>query len=250
VETGIAGKVALVAAGSKGIGLATAKMLQAEGCRVSICSRQPKGDEADHTFACDLSMPDQIEAWLASAESALGPCDILVTNTGGPPAGALADITDEQWALGIESTLMNVVRLSRFALPGMMARGWGRVVHVTSLAAHEPSPMLPISSTLRAGINALTKLQATDCGPHGVTVNAVLPGHTMTDRQVHLAEIIARQQGITVEEALAQQAAKTGMKRIADVDEIAAPIVFLCSQAASYVSGVSLLVDGATVKGI
>lgn len=250
METGIAGKVALVAAGSKGIGLATAKMLRAEGCRVSICSRTPVGGEADHTFACDLADPAQIEAWFAAAEQALGPCNILVTNTGGPPAGALGDMTDAHWSVGIESTLMNVVRLCRLALPGMKARGWGRVVHVTSLAAHEPSPMLPISSTLRAGINALTRLQAAECGPHGVTVNAVLPGHTMTDRQVHLAEIIAGQQGTTVEEALAQQAAKTGMKRIANVDEIAAPIVFLCSQAASYISGVSLLVDGATVKGI
>jgi 3-oxoacyl-[acyl-carrier protein] reductase len=173
----------------------------------------------------------------------------LVTNTGGPPAGKFTEITDEQWQAGIDGTLMNVVRLVRMVAPDMQAEGWGRIVHITSLVAKEPSPLLPISSTLRAGLMALTRLQAAELGRQGITVNGVLPGHTLTDRQRHLAEIRAGKEGILVEDALRKQGEEVPVGRLAEPEEIAAAVAFLCSAPASYVSGVSLLVDGGLTRG-
>lgn len=258
MDLGISGKVAMVAAASKGIGLATAQLLAKEGCRVSICGRTREslnaalgeiGEEASATV-CDVSKADDLERWFRETEFNLAPPDILVTNTGGPPAGPWTQMTDEQWQSGFDSTLMNVVRMVRLVSPGMSARGWGRIVHVTSLVAKEPSPLLPISSTLRAGIMALTRLQATELAPNGVTVNCVLPGHTLTDRQRHLASIISDRDGITPEEALLRQAKTNPMAKMGDPAEIAAAIGFLCSQPAAFITGVNLLADGGAVKGL
>lgn len=236
----------MVAAGSKGIGRAIAEGLRAEGCEVAVCSRNEPDPplEGVRSFCCDVSDPAQIRAWFEEC----GPPDILVTNTGGPPAGLWPELTDDQWQVGFDSTLMNVVRMVRLAAPSMRERGWGRIVHVTSLAAREPSPLLAISSTLRAGISSLTRLQALELAPHGVTVNAVLPGHTLTDRQVHLAEVRASRAGATPEEMLARQGAEVPVGRLATPEEIAAAAVFLCSRPASYITGVNLLVDGGLVK--
>ncbi|MBS1723327.1 MAG: SDR family oxidoreductase [Armatimonadetes bacterium] len=252
MDLGLEGKVAMVAAGTKGIGLAAARALAGEGCRVSVCARKAPTEllgEGIASFACDVSHPEQIELWFRQTEEQMGTVQILVTNTGGPPAGLWEDMTDDQWALGLQSTLMNVVRMSRIAAPKMRGAGWGRIVHVTSLVAKEPSRLLPISSTVRTGLMSLTRIQATELAPFGVTVNCVLPGHTMTDRQIHLAETIAQRDGVTVEQALEAQARSIPIGRLARPEEIAAPLVFLCSERASYVTGVNLLVDGGSVHG-
>ncbi len=258
MDLGLAGKVAMVAAGSKGIGLATAKMLAAEGCLVSICGRTEAtlagaaieiSDET-RTYVADVGSSDDLAWWVDQTVADLGSPSILVTNTGGPPAGKVDEITDEQWQAGFDNTLMNVVRLTRLVQPKMAATGWGRIVHITSLVAKEPNPILPISSTLRAGLMALVRLQALEYGPGGVTVNCVLPGHTLTDRQRHLADIRASSSGISQQEALDQTAASVPLRRLADASEIAAAIVFLCSEPAGYISGTNLLVDGGLTKGI
>jgi 3-oxoacyl-[acyl-carrier protein] reductase len=258
MDLGLRGKVALVAAGSKGIGLATAKMLASEGCKVSICGRtQGSLDEAASligaqalSVVCDVSNASEIDHWIEESRSKLGPIDILVTNTGGPPAGSWQVISDEQWQSGFDSTLMNVVRMVRAVAPEMKERGWGRIVHNTSLVAKEPNALLPISSTLRAGLMALTRLQALELAPFGITVNGVLPGHTLTDRQLHLAEIRAGRDGISPAQALELQASEVPMKRLGKPEEIAAAITFFCSQPAAYVTGTSLLVDGGMTKGL
>lgn len=250
MDLGLKGQVAMVAAGSKGIGRAVVNLLVEEGAQVSVCSRNPVEISGAMSFPADVSRPDDLERWHRETVRALGPVTILVTNTGGPPAGPIGAMTDDQWQSGIDSTLMNVIRLVRLVTPGMMEAGYGRIVHITSLVAAEPNPLLPISSTLRAGLQATTKLQSEELGPHGITVNAVLPGHTLTVRQRHLAEITAGKQGITPDEALANTAAKTAIRRIADPVEIAAPVVFLCSAAASYITGTSVLVDGGANRGI
>jgi 3-oxoacyl-[acyl-carrier protein] reductase len=159
-------------------------------------------------------------------------------------------MTDEQWQAGFDSTLMNVVRMVRMVSDRMMENGWGRIVHVTSLVAREPSTLLPISSTLRAGLMAMTRLQALELASSGVTVNAVLPGHTLTDRQYHLASIRASRLGVTPDEALEMQAEEVPMKRLGKPEEIGASIAFLCSEQAAYITGVNLLVDGGMVKGL
>lgn len=258
MDFGLEGKVAMVAAASKGIGLAVAKELAAEGCRISICARHDEtlGEACTEIggtvrgYRCDVTHDADLEHWASATASELGPADILVTNTGGPPAGNWTQMTDEQWQLGVDSTLLNVVRLVRRLSPEMRERGWGRIVHITSLVAKEPSSMLPISSTLRAGLMALTRLQATELAPHGVTVNAVLPGHTLTDRQRHLANLRAESAGLTIDEALAMQGEEVPVGRLADPSEIAAAVAFLCSSRASYVNGVNLLVDGGLTRGM
>lgn len=248
----------MVAAASKGIGLAIAQLLAEEGCVVSICARNEETlAEAvesipgnPHSYVVDVSNPDDLAWWVEQTRADAGEPTILVTNTGGPPAGALSDITDEQWLQGYQSTLMNIVRLVRLVSPGMKAAGWGRIVHITSLVAREPSPLLPISSTLRSGIAALTRLEARELGPSGITVNAVLPGHTLTDRQRHLADLRAERENITQDEALVRQAAEVPVGRLGKPEEIAAAVAFLCSEQAAYVSGESLLVDGGLTRGI
>jgi 3-oxoacyl-[acyl-carrier protein] reductase len=256
MDLGLEGKVAMVAAASKGIGLATAQALAAEGAIVSICSRNEDTlfaaaetiDGDPHTYVVDVSNPADLTWWIDQTVQDCGGIDILVTNTGGPPAGKWTDMTDEQWQTGFDNTLMNIVRLMRGVTPVMQQRHWGRVVHITSLVAKEPSTLLPISSTLRTGIMALTRLQATELAPHGITVNAVLPGHTMTDRQTHLAEIRAQGEGISVEEALQKQADSVPAGRLAEASEIAAVVAFLCSQQAGYLTGENILVDGGLTR--
>lgn len=257
MELGLKGKVAMVAAGTKGIGLAVAKMLAEEGALVSVCARDSGNfhalltvlGEEHRAFPCDVTRADELEAWHELTVKELGTPDILITNTGGPPAGFWQDLSDEQWQAGFDSTLLNIIRLVRLVAPGMTAKGWGRIVHITSWVAVEPHPLLATSSTLRAGVNSLTRLQATELAAHGVTVNSVLPGHTLTERQIHLAEIRSQKEGISVQDALQRQAEASPMKRLAEAHEIASPVVYLCSQQASFVTGVNLLVDGGITKG-
>ncbi len=254
MDFGLNGKVAMVAASTQGIGLACARALHEAGAQVSICGRNAEkfaeaqkeiGGEV-YTAVCDVSDAESLTAWHESVVKDLGHPDIVITNTGGPPAGSWTDMTDEQWQSGVDSTLLNVVRLVRLTSPAMREKKWGRYVHITSVVAAEPLDLLPISSTLRMGLRALTRLQATELGPDGINVNAVLPGHTLTDRQRHLAEVRSEKFGITVDEALEKQAQRVPLKRLADPMEIARPAAFLCSDLASYITGVSLLVDGGT----
>lgn len=258
MDLGIRNRVAMVAAGSKGIGRACAKALSEEGCLVSICGRNEESlaeacleiGGTVRGYRADVSMESDLTRWFEATTSELGPPDIVITNTGGPPAGTFDQMTDDQWQAGIDSTLLNVVRIVRLVGPGMQERKWGRILHITSLVAKEPNPMLPISSAIRSGLMALTRLQATHFAPYGVTVNGVLPGHTKTDRQTHLASITASKLNISVEEALARRANEVPMLRLAEPEEIAAAAVFLCSERAAYITGVNLLVDGGITKGI
>lgn len=245
----------MVAAAGKGIGLAITRELAQEGCKVSICARSESGIEAAaglvpgaKGFVCDVSKAPDLEAWHKATVDNFGPVEILVTNTGGPPAGKWTEMTDEQWQSGFDSTLMNVNRLVRLVSPAMKEAGWGRIVHVTSLVAKQPYGLLPISSTLRSGLMSLTKLQSDELAPCGVTVNGVLPGHTMTDRQVHLAQVRGEREGIPFQQALKEQGAAVPVGRIAEPEEIAAAVAFLCSARASYITGISLLVDGGLVR--
>lgn len=255
MELGIRGKVALVAAGSKGLGRAMALALAEEGCAVSICGRSEGSlrDTVDELKAlgvpalgiqADISSPEDLRRWVEQSREALGPIDILITNTGGPKAANFGDLEDQDWTAGVDSTLLNVVRLCRAVLPDMQTQNWGRIVNLTSFVAKAPTPLLTISSTLRAGLSALTRTLALETAGKGITVNALLPGHYMTDRQVHLAELKAAHQGISLEASFAQTAAGIPAGRIGDPAELAAAAAFLCSARASYLTGQSLVVDG------
>lgn len=260
MDLGIWGKVAMVAAGSKGLGRAAALALAGEGCAVSVCGRNAEALEAVRAelealgvpalaVTADVSSAEDLDSWHQATVAVLGPVDILITNTGGPKAAVFADLADADWAAGVESTLMNVVRLSRLVMPHMRAHRWGRIVHITSLVAKQPLPLLTISSTLRAGLSGLTRTLATETAKDGITVNALLPGHVLTDRQTHLAQVKSTADGLSVAEHLARTAASIPMGRIGRPEEVGAVIAFLCSGPASYLTGQSLLVDGGLVQG-
>jgi len=252
----------MVAAASKGIGLAVATALAREGCRVSICSRNAGALETARQkieaeapgaqvrgFPCDLASGEEIEAWHRSATAELGPVDILVTNTGGPPAANFLDLTEEQWRRGIDLTLMNVVRLCRLVLPQMRERRWGRIIHLTSLTAKQPIALLTISSTVRAGLSALTKTMSNEFAREGVLVNALVPGHVLTDRQIELNEIRSKREGISIEDYAVRVQSTIPIGRYGQPREIGEVAAFLASERASYVTGATIQVDGGLIQG-
>jgi len=262
MDLGIQHRVAMVAAASKGLGRAAARALTLEGCRLSLCARDPAALEAAReelaalappgavlAVPCDVSREADLSRWFQATTEAFGQVDILVTNTGGPPAATFLELTEAQWAAGIQATLMNVVRLCRLVLPGMRARRWGRIVHLTSLAAKQPQPLLTLSSALRAGISALTRTMASEFGPDNVLVNAVLPGHILTDRQLHLGEVRARKEGITPGQYLERAGNDAALRRFGRPGEVGDVVAFLCGEQAGYLTGVSLPVDGGMGAG-
>jgi 3-oxoacyl-[acyl-carrier protein] reductase len=258
MDLGIKDRVAMVAAASKGLGRACALALAEEGCKVSICSRNAEELETTRSeieahgaalaVVADVSSARGLESWYQRTIDSFGQVDILVTNTGGPPVKRFMDLSDESWLSGVESTLMNVVRLSRLVIPGMQERRWGRIIHLTSLVAKQPVDELTISSTLRAGLSGLTKTMANQVGPHNITVNAILTGHILTDRQYALADVRVKELGISHDEYFAGQAAEIPLRRIGEPRELGEVVAFLASERASYVSGVSLQVDGGLIR--
>ncbi len=259
MDLGLKGRVAMIAAASKGIGKACALALAQEGCKVSICARTPqvlmetaKELEAhSETIAMvkDVSSSNGLENWFQATVKAFGQVDILITNTGGPPVSRFMQLTDEQWLAGVESTLMNVVRLSRLVIPEMQQRKWGRIIHLTSLVAKQPMDELTISSTLRAGLSGLTKTMANQLGPDNITVNAVLMGQILTDRQSAIADVRVKEQGISYEEHFQRVAAEIPLRRLGEAREVGEVVAFLASERASYLTGVSLPVDGGVIRG-
>jgi len=252
-------RVAMVAAASKGLGKACALALAKEGCRVSIMARnaatlEKTGEEISahgETLAVtgDVASATDLEKWYRQTIDRFGQIDILVTNTGGPPVKRFMELTEEQWMAGVESTLMNVVRLSKLVIPGMQARQWGRIIHLTSLVAKQPVDELTISSTLRAGLSGLTKTMANQLGPDKITVNAILTGHILTDRQYAIADVRVAERNITFDQYFAQAAAEIPLRRLGEPREIGEVVAFLASARASYISGVSLQVDGGLIRG-
>jgi 3-oxoacyl-[acyl-carrier protein] reductase len=244
MDLGLDGKVALVTGGSKGIGLGIALGLAAEGARVAVAARNPQRVEeaaarvGGHGVVFDSDDLDAVPGVIASVEDALGPIDVYVANTGGPPAGEdpLA-FTREQWESAHRTLLLSPMAFLERLLPGMRARGWGRVVAVGSLAVREPIPALQLSNAHRPGLVAAFKVLAKRYAADGVTLNTVHPGRIGTDRMYETAESPA------AAEAAARE--QIPIRRLGTVDEMAAAAVFLCSAPASYITGTTLLVDGA-----
>jgi 3-oxoacyl-[acyl-carrier protein] reductase len=255
----IAGKSAIVTAASKGFGRAIALGLADEGVDLVITARTESTLEATAaeiraatgravvTVAGDVADEGHCAAVVATAEEQFGGADILVINTGGPAKGSFDQTTDAMWRDSVDSTLLNVVRLVRLAAPAMKRKGWGRIVNVASMTAHQPISGLAISNALRPAIVGLAKDLADELAPDGVLVTNVLPGYHLTDRMLHLAG------AATPEEAagyFAQVAAEIPMGRLGRPEELADAVLFLCSDRSSFITGTSIVVDGGHCRGL
>jgi 3-oxoacyl-[acyl-carrier protein] reductase len=261
MDLGLSGRVAIVAAASKGLGLAVAGELAAEGARVVICARGEAALQAAadtiraaggqvHAVAGDVSDPAEIERVADEAVAAFGPVDILVTNSGGPKPGRFETLTPADWDAAARILLTSAVTFVRCVLPGMRERRWGRILNITSIAAKQPVDGLMLSNALRAGVTGFSRTLANEVATDGVTVNTLMPGYTRTERVVELSEHIAATEGITVGDAVGRWEREIPMRRIGEPREFAALAAFLASDRASYITGQSIAVDGGWVKGI
>lgn len=262
MDLGIRGRVAIVAASTKGLGLAVARTLAAEGCRVCVSSRRADAAEAaaraiaSETGAetlglpCDVTRDADCRALVDAVVQRWGTVDILINNSGGPSPGPFDAATDDAWREAVDSTLLNVVRLTRLCIPHMKRNRWGRVVTITSTSAVQPIDNLLLSNALRAAVHGLSKSLATELGPHNILVNCVCPGMHATDRLTHLAEARAQVSGRTPEQEYDRLPEAIPLNRLGDPSELAAAVAFLASERASFITGTSLVVDGGATRGL
>lgn len=262
MDLGLKGRVAVVAAASKGLGRASALVLAREGCSVAICSRDPKKARAVAEtieretgsrvigVGADVGIRTDCERFVGEAVATFGRLDILVTNTGGPPPGTFDSVEGTDWEKAFAVTLANVVNLVRAAVPHMKERKWGRIVNIASLSAKQPVDGLILSNTFRPAIAGLSKTLSKELGPHGILVNTLCPGYTRTDRLEVLAEDRAKRAGITRDQYFEGLAKIVPLGRIAEAEEFANVVAFLASERASYVSGVTLAIDGGSSSAV
>ena len=254
-------RVALVCAASKGLGRASAAALARDGFRVAICARGREVlAEAERALAASGAEVLAIPADLANAADVarvfdatvqrFGGVDVLVTNTGGPPSGPFMTCDERHWIQAIDSLLLSVVRLCRGAIPLMQQRGGGRIIHVTSISVKQPIAGLVLSNALRAAVTSLAKTLSVELAPDGILVNCVAPGYTRTDRVVELSEANARREGITADQADERIVSQIPLGRMGTPEEFAAVVAFLASPAASFITGVTIPVDGGWTKGL
>lgn len=248
MDLGISGKVAVVAASSKGLGRASAEALAAEGCKVVMCARSAdvladaartieEAGGAALAVPLDITEADAPQRLVDAAIAEYGRLDIIVPNAGGPPPGRALDVTDEQLLAAVNANLLASIRLVRAGLPHLEAQGWGRICMITSYTVKQPAPFLALSNVARTGLWAWTKTAAADLFPKGITVNMAAPGPHATDRMKQLA----RGAGGSPQSA-------TGS--MGDPGDFGKVVAFLCSEPAKFISGVALNVDGASVTGL
>lgn len=262
MDLGLKGKVALVAASSRGLGKAVAWEFAREGARVAICARGEEvlrataleitADTGGEVFpvVADVTKPDDIQRLVSAVEERFGQIDILVNNAGGPPTGTFMEFDDEDWEAALRLNLMSTIRLCRAVLPGMRARRWGRIVNMASASVKQPIDSLILSSTARSGVVGMAKTLANECAAEGITVNNVCPGYTLTDRVKSLAEERARKERRTVQKIVDGYAATIPARRLGRPEELAALVVFLASERAAYITGTTIQVDGGYVRSL
>jgi 3-oxoacyl-[acyl-carrier protein] reductase len=240
------------------MGRAVARRLAAEGCDVTLFARRsalldeavaeiasvPDGGRA-RAVSGDSTAPADLERAVTETSREFGRIDIVVNNTGGPPAGDFADFGDQDWQRGFELTLLSAIRLTRLALPELRRSGRGRVVNITSMAVKEINDGLLLSNALRPGVTGWAKHLSREEGPNGVTVNSIAPGYIDTERLRYLYSTESDPAA-----ARRRDEATIPLRRFGVPEEIAAAVAFLCSTEAAYISGVTLLVDGGLTRGL
>mgnify|MGYP001816529277 CR=1 FL=1 len=256
-------RTAIVTAGSRGFGLATALRLADEGARVALCARgeedlaraatqvAERAGDPGRVYHRPLDLTDDaaVTGFLAGAEAALGPADLLLVNAGGPPAGRFGELGLDDWEAAYRLTIASAVRLCRLVVPGMVERKFGRIVAITSVSVRQPVENLLLSSTLRPAVQGLVKTLAEEVAPAGVTVNAVEPGFHLTSAVERLIARKIETTGCTRQDVLDQWEAEIPLGRLGEADELAALIVFLMSGPAGYITGQGITADGGWVRG-
>jgi len=262
MDLGLRRKVAMVGGASKGLGFGVARALAQEGALLSIASRDRgaiagaaarlKQETGADVLAvdADLSAADAIARWHQATLDRFGGIDLLFTNTGGPPAGAALGFDDDAWRRNFELLVMSVVRLVRLAVPSMRARGGGSILMGTSSSVKEPIGNLALSNVLRASVSALAKTLSIELAPANIRINQLIPGRIDTDRVRQLDEINATRLGIPVDEQQKRTSATIPLGRYGTTDEFGRMGAFLLSDAAAYITGASVQVDGGLIKGV
>src|SRR5581483_4186933 len=262
MKLGLTNKVAMVAGASRGLGFAVARALAREGVKISLSSRSReaalaaaqaiRSETAADVFAvaADVRSGEALADWHRQTVERFGGLDLLYTNSGGPPPGPILKFDDAAWQGAFELLLLSAIRMIRLAVPSMIARGGGSILLPTSSAVREPIGNLSLSSVMRTSVSSLSKTLATELAPHKIRVNQIIPGRISTDRVREIDEENARRAGISVAEQQKRIFATIPMSRYGDPDEFAAAAVFLLSDAASYITGASLQVDGGLLRGI
>lgn len=262
METGLKGRVAIVAASSQGIGRATAEAFGAEGCRLAMCARNATALEAAaekirkqsgvevYPANFDVTHPGAVHTFVDAVVEKFGSVDICVTNAGGPPAKGFMAASIEEWRKAVDANFLSTVYFARAVIPHMQKKRWGRIVTLTSITTKQPVPDLVLSNAVRAAVVGLIKSLANEFGKDGITVNNVGPGYTATDRLKELARARSTAQGKSEDEIFAFWANDSALKRVAEPREVADAIVWLASERASYITGQTLLVDGGAYKGL
>jgi 3-oxoacyl-[acyl-carrier protein] reductase len=262
MDLGLEGKVALVLAASKGLGRAVATELAREGARVMISSRGEEalaqtaaeissetGAEVDH-HAADLTRGEDVDGLIRRVKERFGGVDVLVTNTGGPPAGTFADFGDDDWRFAFDLILLSLIRTVRGVLPSMRERGEGRIVCVASSSIKQPIENLILSNTFRAGLAGLAKSLAIELAPDGILINTLGPGRISTARSQSMDASQAEARGVPVEEIRGRVESQIPLGRYGTPEEFARVAAFLASPANSFVTGQAILVDGAMVRAL
>ena len=262
MNLGLEGRVALVAAASKGLGRAIAEELAREGASVAMCARgaddleTARKEIAETTGAKVIAIPgdvskrDDVDRIVAATTKEFGRIDILVTNAGGPPSGKFETLTPEMWQQAVDLTLMSVIHLTSSVLPGMKERKWGRIINVTSIAVKQPVDGLMLSNSLRSAVTGFARTLANEVATFGITVNNMMPGYTRTKRVEDLSDTIAKRDGTTADQAVARWEAEIPMRRLGEPREFAALAAFLASERASYITSASIPVDGGWIKAL
>ncbi|HXZ81307.1 MAG TPA: SDR family oxidoreductase [Terriglobales bacterium] len=261
METGLKGRVAIVAAASGGLGLATAKGLAAEGVRLAICSRDPRRiqDAANQirqnyqvevqAQAVDVGNYQAVQNFVRATAEQFGAIHICITNAGGPPAKGFLSTTIEEWRRAVDLNFLSVVCFAKEVIPYMQRQHWGRLITITSVSVKQPVPDLVYSNAVRTAVVGLVKSLALEFGKDGILVNNVAPGFTATARLKELAAVRASAAGVSEEEIFQRWAADTALKRVGTPEELADAIVWLASDRASNITGQTILVEGGSYKG-